>query len=133
MQELVIADIRAHATLVLSDEEGARQEFLKRKNMLSTRQQSDTAFSEVRRRAWKSYFRNGSASKKLNEEKQSELDVDEFISRIKKYVDVRELTRELCLDLIEYITVDGYVGETDKPRNIHIYYKFIDKQFKKSI
>lgn len=71
--------------------------------------------------------------KKLNEEKQSELDVDEFISRIKKYVDVRELTRELCLDLIEYITVDEYVGETDKPRNIHIYYKFIDKQHKKSI
>lgn len=170
MQELVIADIRAHAELVLSDEEGARQEFLKRKNMLSIRQQSDE-----KRQYEKAIKRLGelelliqstyedkvlnkvpesvctrllekyeeerenliteteTLKKKLNEEKQSELDVDEFISRIKKYVDVQELTRELCLDLIEYITVDEYTGETDKPRNIHIYYKFIDKQFKKSI
>ncbi|MCM1166538.1 MAG: recombinase family protein [Lachnospiraceae bacterium] len=42
---------------------------------------------------------------KLNAVKQDENDVDEFIRRLKKYTDVRELTREMCLELIEYITV----------------------------
>lgn len=44
------------------------------------------------------------------------------------YADVTELTRELCLDIIEYITVDRYSGDKDTPRSIHIYYKFIDKK-----
>lgn len=47
---------------------------------------------------------------------------------IKRYADVTELTRELCLDIIEYITVDRYSGDKDTPRSIHIYYKFIDKK-----
>jgi hypothetical protein len=38
---------------------------------------------------------------------------------------VQELTREMCLELIEYITVDAYTA--DKPREIHIYYKLLDK------
>lgn len=170
MQELVIADIRAHAELVLKDEEKARQEFLKRKEFVSSHQINDekrqyekalkrlnelelliqsTYEDKVLKRVpenictrllekYEAERENLTTEteilqKKLNEEKQNKLDVDEFISRIKKYVDIRELTRELCLELIEYITVDEYTGETDKPRNIHIYYKFLDKQYKKSI
>lgn len=72
-------------------------------------------------------------AEKLNAEKQNELDVEEFISRIKKYVDIQELTREICLDVIEYITIDEYSDNPNKPRNIHIYYKFIDKQYKKFV
>lgn len=62
---------------------------------------------------------------KLNAAKQDESDVDEFIKRLKKYTDVQELTREMCLELIEYITVDEYAK--DRPRNIHIYYKLLEK------
>ena len=170
LQELVIADIRAHAELVLNDEEKARQEFLKRKEFVSTHQANgekrqyekvlkrlnelelliqSTYEDKVLKRVpenictrllekYESERENLTSEteilqKKLNEEKQNELDVDEFISRIKKYVDIRELTRELCLEIIEYITVDEYTGEIDKPRNIHIYYKFLDKQYKKAI
>lgn len=31
----------------------------------------------------------------------------------------------MCLELIEYITVDEYAA--DRPRNIHIYYKLLEK------
>ena len=62
---------------------------------------------------------------KLNAVKQDEHDVEEFIKRLKKYTDVQELTREMCLELIEYITIDAYQDE--KPRDIHIYYKLLEK------
>ena len=62
---------------------------------------------------------------RLNSVKQDENDVDEFIKRLKKYTDMQELTREMCLELIEYITVDEYAA--DRPRDIHIYYKLLDK------
>lgn len=62
---------------------------------------------------------------RLSAEKQDKGDVEEFIRRLKKYVDVQELTRELCLELIEYVTVDEY--SSDRPRVINIYYKLIDK------
>lgn len=62
---------------------------------------------------------------KLNAVKQDANDVDEFIKRLKKYTDVQELTREMCLELIEYITVDEYAK--DRPRDIHIYYKLLEK------
>ena len=58
-------------------------------------------------------------------DKQDEADVDEYIRRLKKYADVSELTREMALELIEYITVDEYAE--DRPRDIHIYYKLLDK------
>ena len=61
---------------------------------------------------------------RLSAEKQDKDDVEEFIRRLKK-VDVQELTRELCLELIEYVTVDEYSSES--PRVINIYYKLIDK------
>ena len=35
------------------------------------------------------------------------------------------LTFEIALELIEYITVDEYAA--DKPRDIHIYYKLLEK------
>ncbi|MCM1329535.1 MAG: DUF4368 domain-containing protein [Ruminococcus sp.] len=62
---------------------------------------------------------------RFNSIKQDENDVEEFIGRLKKYTDVRELTREMCLELIEYITVDEYAA--DMARDIHIYYKLLDK------
>jgi len=62
---------------------------------------------------------------KLNAVKQDEHDVEEFIKRLKKYIDVNELSREMCLELIEYITIDAYQDE--KPRDIHIYYKLLEK------
>lgn len=62
---------------------------------------------------------------KLTAVKQDENDVDEFIKRLKKYTDVQELTREMCLELIEYITVDEYA--MDRSRDIHIYYKLLEK------
>ena len=62
---------------------------------------------------------------KLNAVKQDENDVEEFIRRLKKYTDVQELTREMCLELIEYITIDEYAK--DRPREIHIYYKLLEK------
>ena len=53
-------------------------------------------------------------------------DVDEFMKRIKKYMDIKRLTREICVELIECVTIDEYVKESERPRNIHIYYKLID-------
>lgn len=52
-------------------------------------------------------------------------DAEEFIRRLQKYIDVQELTREMCLELIEYITMDEYAA--DRPRDIHIYYKLLEK------
>lgn len=62
---------------------------------------------------------------KLNAVRQDSLDVEEYIRRLKKYADIPELTREMALELIEYITIDAYAA--DLPRDIHIYYKLLDK------
>lgn len=62
---------------------------------------------------------------RLSAEKQDREDVEEFIRRMKKYVDVQTLTRELGLELIEYVTVGAYTP--NEPREINIYYKFLDK------
>jgi len=67
---------------------------------------------------------------KLNAVKQDEHDVEEFIKRLKKYTDVSELTREMCLELIEYIAIDEYSSDKDKQREINIYYKLLDKELK---
>lgn len=60
--------------------------------------------------------------------RQDEEDVELFIERLRKYNDVQELTREMCLELIEYITLDAYVE--GQPRNIYIYYKLLDEPLK---
>lgn len=44
---------------------------------------------------------------KLSASVKNETDVEEFIRRIKQYIDVRELTREMCMQLIEGITIGG--------------------------
>ena len=64
----------------------------------------------------------------LDSAKQDEKDIDEFIRRMRKYADIQELTREVSMELIEYITVDEYSAE--RPRDIHIYYKLLDKPLK---
>ena len=71
--------------------------------------------------------------KKLQEESKDEADVEEYIRRIKLYGSCPELTREMCLQLIEFITVDAKTERNNRwhapaPRNIHIYYKLIDKE-----
>lgn len=67
--------------------------------------------------------------KKVNADKQDKTDVDEYIRRLKSYIGAEELTREICLDLIEYFTVNAYQGRK-VIRDIHIYYKLIDKPLK---
>ena len=60
--------------------------------------------------------------------RQDEEDVALFMERLKEYTDVQELTREMCLELIEYITLDAYVE--GQPRDIYIYYKLLDEPLK---
>ena len=61
---------------------------------------------------------------------QDREDVDEFIRRLKKYAGFEELTREMAFELIEYVTVDENPKDKNIPREIHIYYKFLDKPLK---
>ena len=61
------------------------------------------------------------------QEQQDELDVEKFIQRLKKWSDAPCLTRELCLDLIEFIVVHACPEERNAPRKVDIYYKFISK------
>lgn len=58
---------------------------------------------------------------------QAEKDIDRYIENIKKYVDIQELTRETCLELIEYIVIGDRPESKDEDRQIHIFYKFLDK------
>lgn len=42
-------------------------------------------------------------------------DVEEFIRRLKQYADAPELTREMCVDLIEYIVVGDRPADKSMP------------------
>ena len=64
---------------------------------------------------------------KLSASAKNETDVDEFIRRIKQYIDVRELTREMCVQLIEGITIGATPGDKTGAREVHIYYKLLGK------
>ena len=64
---------------------------------------------------------------RLDAVNQDEQDVDEFIRRLKKYAGVETLTREMLIELVEYITVEDVPENRNTPRKIHIYYKFLDK------
>lgn len=159
---IVLADIRMMSTLVVEDEEKARQQFLAQKEQINSHQ---TEIEQKRLRDGKyrleelcklipSIYEDKVLGKipedvcvnllekyqeeqkalseeiseleaKLSAVKQDERDVEEFIRRLKKYIDVQELTREMALELIEYITVDEY--NADRPRDIHIYYKLLEK------
>ena len=48
---------------------------------------------------------------------------DDFIRTIKKYLDVPELTREMCYELIDRVIVGGLPKVTGKERTIEIVYK----------
>lgn len=64
---------------------------------------------------------------KCESAEQAEKDIDRYIENIKKYVDIQELTRETCLKLIEYIVVGDHPESKGEDRQIHIFYKFLDK------
>ena len=61
-------------------------------------------------------------------QKQDEHDVDEYISRLKRFRNAEYLTRQMCLELIDSVTVDEF-ERGKQERDIHIYYKFIDKGY----
>lgn len=64
---------------------------------------------------------------KLSASVKNETDVEEFIRRIKQYIDVRELIREMCMQLIEGITIGATPGDKTGAREVHIYYKLLCK------
>ena len=68
--------------------------------------------------------------KRTEETKQDENDVDEYIRRLKSYAGAEVLTRQMCFELIEYIIVDENPKDKKAARDIHIYYKLIDKPLK---
>ena len=64
---------------------------------------------------------------RIEKVKQNTQNVDEFIKRVKKYLEAPTLTREMTMELIEFVTIDKYRPKKDPiPREIHIYYKLID-------
>ena len=162
MEAVVLADIRRMASLIVEDEEKAREQFLAHKakhteeqNSVDTRKLTDGKYrlqeldtliqtiyedkalgkvsEDVSLKLMAKYEaeqRELSAEvteleEKLSKTKQNEEDVERFIERLKKYTDVQELTREMCLELIEYITLDAYVE--GQPREIYINYKLLDE------
>jgi len=61
-------------------------------------------------------------------QKQDEHDVDEYISRLKKFRNAEYLTRQMCLELIDAVTIDEF-HRGQNEREISIYYKFNDKGY----
>ncbi len=59
----------------------------------------------------------------ISEAKQTEIDVDEFLTKIKRYVEAPELNREMCYELIDRIVVGGHPKVTGTDRVIDIVYK----------
>lgn len=65
----------------------------------------------------------------LTANEKNTADVDEFIRRLKKYASTEEPTREMCIELIERITIGKVVKDKTSEREIHIYYKFMDNGY----
>ena len=61
--------------------------------------------------------------KKLFETETTRNTADDFIRDIKKYLNVPELTREMCYELIDRIIIGGTQSVTGKEREIDIVYK----------
>ena len=61
----------------------------------------------------------------LEQDSKARDDIEEFICRLKQYADAPELTREMCVDLIEYVVIGDRPKEKSTPRRIQIYYKFL--------
>ncbi len=62
----------------------------------------------------------------LEQDSKARDDIEEFICRLKQYADAPELTREMCIDLIEYVVIGDRPKDKSTPRRIQIYYKFLD-------
>ena len=64
--------------------------------------------------------------KRLSKKNKDDANVEEYIQKLKQYSLCESLTREMCQELIDYITI----GEKDEigEREIHIYYKFLVKE-----
>lgn len=62
----------------------------------------------------------------LEQDSKARNDIEEFICRLKQYADAPELTREICVDLIEYVVIGDRPKDKSTPRRIQIYYKFLD-------
>lgn len=60
---------------------------------------------------------------KISDLKNMTQNVDDFIRNIKKYLEVPELTREMCYELIDRIVISGLPKITGKERMIDIVYK----------
>ncbi|MBR3267414.1 MAG: DUF4368 domain-containing protein, partial [Oscillospiraceae bacterium] len=65
---------------------------------------------------------------RLMAQRQDESDVERFIERLKQYEGAEVLTRAMCLELIDHITVDAYC-KNKNDRDICIYYKLLDKGY----
>ena len=61
--------------------------------------------------------------KRLSEVNKDDAAAEEYIQKLKRYANCEVLTREICLQLIDFITVGEKTAENEK-REIHIYYKF---------
>ncbi len=61
--------------------------------------------------------------KRLSEVNTDEVAAEEYIQKLKRYVNCERLTREMCLQLIDFITIGERTAENEE-REIHIYYKF---------
>ena len=62
----------------------------------------------------------------LEQDSKARDDIEEFICRLKQYADAPELTREMCVDLIEYVVIGDRPKDKSTPRRIQIYYKFLN-------
>ena len=62
----------------------------------------------------------------LEQDSKARDDIEEFICRLKQYADAPELTREMCVDMIEYVVIGDRPKDKSTPRRIQIYYKFLD-------
>ena len=62
----------------------------------------------------------------LEQDSKARDNIEEFICRLKQYADAPELTREMCVDLIEYVVIGDRPKDKSTPRRIQIYYKFLD-------
>ena len=146
IEHIVLNDIRAMMTMVTVYEETARKAFLSRKQKninhqissdkekLQTAKKRITELDRLMQSAYEDKVSGempASVCAKLLEKyevEQNERDVDEFIARLKKYRDAEVLTREMCLALVDAVTIDKFV-KGKQERDIHIYYKFIDKGY----
>lgn len=69
----------------------------------------------------------GELEKRLAEVNKDVEDAEEYVRRLKHYGNCESLTREMCLQLIDHITV-GKKAEAEEEREINIYYKFLNNE-----